>query len=209
MVRGKRDKVCKCPRMICFRCLVCCRLLINNSLHLSSPPNGLLAFAPGSGLLPMSCKAYQLHLWLMVQESVSFLHSLVLWCPGRLAWSRVDSPFVIPTALPAALPPILSNMYISSCSFSWTHACVISSGHAPPAYFPGPYQEHWDRTHSIAESLPKLWTATHFKIHFLYKSKDWFLNTSFNICIWLYVFKSSFSPFIICVVYALLFIYSC
>ena len=127
----KRDKICKSPRMICFWCLVCCRLLINNSLHLSSPPSGLLAFAPGSGLLPMSCKAYQLHLWLMVQESVSFLHSLVLWCPGRLAWSSVDSLFVIPTALPAALPSVLSNMHISSCSFLWTHACVISSGHVP------------------------------------------------------------------------------
>lgn len=121
LVRSKRDEVCKSPRTVSVWCLVCSRPLVNSSSHLSSPPVGLLAFAPG-----LCCCQCQARLTNPISSAWSnnkvwvFFAPWFSWCPGWHPRSSVDSLSEIPTALPAALPLTLSDAHISSCSFSGT-----------------------------------------------------------------------------------------
>ena len=61
-------------------------------------------------------------------EFSSVLGSLV---PRTTCLKQCRQPLCDSYCFASSTAFLLSNMDISSCSFSWTHACVISSGHAP------------------------------------------------------------------------------
>ena len=160
--------------MICIWCLVCSRFLINNSLHFSSPPIGLLDFPLGS----LGCCQCQERL--INPISGSWSNKVWVFFSPWFSGAQEDFPEAVST-----LPSRFSLPCQQNCLFfsvTCTLAATVSHGCKPMwsqlDTLPLPISLARLRTVetelTLLQSLPKVWTAVHFKnkVHFLYKSKD-------------------------------------
>ena len=112
--------------------LICSRLLINTRIY-SSLPLGCLPFPRG-----WCCCQGQAHLTMASRSGSSnkLWVFLAPWFSG--AQDNLPVSFWVSTDLPAALPLVLSDLYVSSCSFSRIQAlCDLSwTCHPRPSPLP-------------------------------------------------------------------------
>lgn len=157
--------------------LVYSRCLILACICLSSPLIGPLVFSLESPLPQQSTSAHP------ISGSQSYNQVWICISPqfSRAPDDPLGNPLEVPTDLPVALP--LSDLHISSCTFSWAQALVISAGHPPSWPFPWPISGRLRRNSLCcrfsARALfhhPQFSLSRGFesKAHFPYKSKDWF-----------------------------------